>query len=159
MSFPTGRAIRPPAADPRDILDKLAEFALGSPATCALRALARLCPELQIDDPALVGAAIVVALGFRSLYNQPESRALLEEVSPLNYWRQVNAHSAQHDLAAVLDEYLHLVLESERAEQVDAAERARLIAMKVVEVERRCRERASRVSDFAQTRPLPDCQL
>lgn len=120
--------------DPRDIVDKLAEFALGSPATCALRALARLCPELQIDDPALVGAAIVVALGFRSLYNQPESRALLEEVSPLNYWRQVNAHSAQHDLAAVLDEYLHLVLESERAEQVDAAERARLIAMKVVEV-------------------------
>ncbi|WP_039858418.1 hypothetical protein, partial [Novosphingobium pentaromativorans] len=57
--------------DPRDIVDKLAEFALGSPATCALRALARLCPELQIDDPALVGAAIVVALGFRSLYNQP----------------------------------------------------------------------------------------
>ncbi|BBB08944.1 helicase-related protein [Sphingopyxis sp. EG6] len=120
--------------DPRDILDKLAEFALGSPATCALRALARLCPELQIDDPALVGAAMVVALGFRSLYNQPESRALLEEASPLNYWRQVNAHSAQHDLAAVLDEYLHLVLESERAEQVDAPERARLIAMKVVEV-------------------------
>lgn len=120
--------------DPRDILDKLAEFALGSPATCALRALARLCPELQIDDPALVGAAIVVALGFRSLYNQPESRALLEEASPLNYWRQVNAQAAQHDLAAVLDEYLHLVLEGERAEHVDAGDRARLIAIKVVEV-------------------------
>jgi len=120
--------------DPRDILDKLAEFALGSPATCALRALARLCPELPVDDPALVGAAIVVALGFRSLYNQPESRALLEEASPLNYWRQVNDHAAQHDLVAVLDEYLHLVLEGERAEQVDPAERARLIAMKVVEV-------------------------
>jgi hypothetical protein len=120
--------------DQRDIVDKLAEFALGSPATCALRALARLCPELQIDDPALIGAAIVVALGFRSLYNQPESRALLEEASPLNYWRQINAHSAQHDLAAVLDEYLHLVLESERAEQLDAVERARLIAIKVVEV-------------------------
>lgn len=120
--------------DPRDIVDKLAEFALGSPATCALRALARLCPELQIDDPALVGAAIVVALGFRSLYNQPESRALLGEASPLNYWRQVNAHAAQHDLAAVLDEYLHLVLEGERAEQLDAGDRARLIAMKVVEV-------------------------
>lgn len=120
--------------DPRDILDKLAEFALGSPSTCALRALARLCPELPIDDPALVGAAIVVALGFRSLYNQPESRALLEEASPLNYWRQVNAHAAQHDLVAVLDEYLHLVLEGERAEQVESAERSRLIAMKVVEV-------------------------
>lgn len=120
--------------DSRDILDKLAESALGSPATCALRALARLCPELKIDDPLLIGASIVIALGFRSLYNQPESRALLEEASPLNYWRQVNAHAAQNDLAAVLDEYLHLVLEGERAEQADAAERARTIAIKVVEV-------------------------
>lgn len=120
--------------DPRDIIDKLAEFALGSPATCALRALARLCPELPVTDPALVGAAIMVALGFRSLYNQPESRALLEESSPLNYWRQVNAHAAQQDLAAVLDEYLHLLLEGERAEKFQPTERARLIATKVVEV-------------------------
>ncbi len=121
-------------ADARDVCQKLAEFALGSPATCALRALARLCPELSIDDPGLISAAIAIALGFRSLYNQPESRALLEESSPLNYWRQINAHAAQNDLAAVLDEYLHIVMESERADQYDAAERARLIAAKVVEV-------------------------
>lgn len=120
--------------DSRDILDKLAESALGSPATCSLRALARLCPELKIDDPVLIEASIVVALGFRSLYNQPESRALLEETSPLNYWRQINAHAAQNDLAAVLDEYLHLVLEGERAEQVEPADRARTIAIKVAEV-------------------------
>ncbi|BCH19660.1 helicase-related protein [Mesorhizobium sp. L-2-11] len=120
--------------DARDIYDQLAEHALGSPATCALRALARLCPELPLDHPALVGAAIAIALGFRSLYNQPETRALLEEASPVNYWRQINAHAARHDLAAVLDEYLYLVLESERAGQLDAAERAHLIATKVVEV-------------------------
>jgi len=120
--------------DSRDILHKLAESALGSPATCALRAIARLCPELETDDPVLIGAAVVIALGFRSLYNQPETRALLEEASPLNYWRQINAHAAQNDLAAVMDEYLHLVLEGERAELFDAAERARIIAKKVVEV-------------------------
>ncbi|MGO7135685.1 helicase-related protein [Rhizobium leguminosarum] len=120
--------------DGRDTYGKLAEFALGSPATCALRALGRLCPGLSLNDPALVGAAMAIALGFRSLYNQPESRALLEETSPLNYWRQINAYGAKHDLAAVLDEYLHLVMESEHAAEFEAAKRADLIAKKVVEV-------------------------
>ncbi len=121
-------------ADVKDTYDKLAEFALGSPATCALRALGRLCPELPLNDPALVGAAMAIALGFRSLYNQPETRALLGETSPLNYWRQVNAHAARHDLTAVLDEYLQLVVDAEHAAELDARQRAALIANKVVEV-------------------------
>ncbi|MBY3495664.1 DEAD/DEAH box helicase [Rhizobium laguerreae] len=120
--------------DVKETCDKLAEFALGSPATCALRALGRLCPELPLNDPALVGAAMAIALGFRSLYNQPESRALLAEASPLNYWRQVNAHAARHDLAAVLDEYLQLVIDAEHAVELDAEKRAALISNKVVEV-------------------------
>lgn len=121
-------------ADVKDTYHKLAEFALGSPATCALRALGRLCPELTLNDPALVGAAMAIALGFRSLYNQPESRALLGETSPLNYWRQINAHAARHDVAAVLDEYLQLVVDAEHAAKSDATQRAALIANKVVEV-------------------------
>ncbi|WP_318765058.1 helicase-related protein [Agrobacterium fabrum] len=120
--------------DVKETCDKLAEFALGSPATCALRALGRLCPELPLNDPALVGAAMAIALGFRSLYNQPESRALLAEASPLNYWRQVNAHAARHDLAAVLDEYLQLVIDAEHAAELDAEKRAALMSNKVVEV-------------------------
>lgn len=121
-------------ADVKDTYDKLAEFALGSPATCALRALGRLCPELPLNDPALVGAAMAIALGFRSLYNQPETRALLGETSPLNYWRQVIADAARHDLTAVLDEYLQLVVDAEHAAELDARQRAALIANKVVEV-------------------------
>ena len=120
--------------DARDVYDKLADFALGSPATCALRALGRLCPELPLDDPALVGAAVAIALGFRTLYNQPESRALLAETSPLNYWRQVITHAAAHDLSAVLDEYLQLVLDAERGGELQADRRAGLVATKVVEV-------------------------
>jgi hypothetical protein len=68
------------------------------------------------------------------LYNQPESRALLGETSPQNYWRQVNAHAARHDLTAVLDEYLQLVVDAEHAAELDAGQRAALIANKVVEV-------------------------
>ena len=122
------------SSDPEGTLDRLVEFALGSPAICALRALARLCPDLPINDPALLGGAIVIALGFRSLYNQPECRALLGEESPTNYWRQVNAHAARHDLPAVLDEYMHLLHESERTAECGSAKRAGLIATKVLEV-------------------------
>lgn len=121
-------------ADSRQCLDMLAELALGSPATCALRALARVCPELDPDDPELLGAAIAIALGFRSLYNQPETRALLEENSPVNYWRLILTHASSHDLQAVLDEYLHLLVEAERAEQYAPRERAHLIASKLIEV-------------------------
>lgn len=120
--------------NPEAILDKLAEFALGSPAICALRALARLCPELPASDPILIGAAINIALGFRSLYNQPESRALLGEESPTNYWRQIIQHAGRKDLPAVLDEYMHLLQESERADQMGPNARANKIAEKLLEV-------------------------
>ena len=121
-------------SEPADTLKQLAENALGSPATCALRALGRLCPEVELCDPLMVGAALEIALGFRSLYNQPESRALLGEVSPSNYWRQIIVHAAKHDLAATLDEFFHLLVESERAEEFPTDKLVHVIAKKVVEV-------------------------
>jgi len=120
--------------DPDTVVEKLASFALGSPAICALRALSRLCPELAVDDPELISASIGIALGFRSLYNQPETRALLAETSPLNYWRDIIKHAAQSDLPAVLDEYLQLVLETERAEKLAPKDRAKVIASSVIAV-------------------------
>jgi hypothetical protein len=124
----------PGALEPEIVVEKLASIALGSPAICALRALARICPGQPLDDPAMVGAALTIALGFRSLYNQPETRALLGEKSPLNYWWDVICHAGTHDLPAVLDEYLQLLLESERAESLPPPERARLIAEKLISV-------------------------
>ncbi|WP_417463169.1 C-terminal helicase domain-containing protein [Kordiimonas sp.] len=120
--------------DPDTVVEKLASLALGSPAICALRALSRLCPELAVDDPELISASIGIALGFRSLYNQPETRALLAETSPLNYWRDIIKHAAQSDLPAVLDEYLQLVLETERAEKLAPKDRAKVIASSVIAV-------------------------
>jgi len=120
--------------DPGAVIEKLASLALGSPAICALRALSRLCPEIAMDDPVLISASIGIALGFRSLYNQPESRALLGENSPLNYWREIIKHAGQNDLPAVLDEYLHLVLESERAERLAPQVRAQIISSCVIAV-------------------------
>lgn len=120
--------------EPADTLKQLAEYALGSPATCALRALGRLCPEVELCDPLMLSSALEIALGFRSLYNQPESRALLREISPSNYWRQIISHAATHDLAATLDEFFHLLIEAERAEEVSIDKRVKIITKKVVEV-------------------------
>lgn len=116
------------------ILDLLVDHALGSPATCALRALGRFAPELPFDDAALNSAALAIALGFRSLFNQPESRALLDEASPTNYWRDILTHCVDRDLPAVLDEYMHLIVESNRLQSLSPGERVHSIATTILAV-------------------------
>lgn len=93
---------------PEDLADILVDVALGSPAVCAARALRRLT-NLAADEPALLGAAARVARGFRTLFNVPETMALLRSQSDDHdvYWREVLRHCAEGDLQAVLDEYAH----------------------------------------------------
>jgi hypothetical protein len=91
----------------------LADVALGSPATCALRALSRIAPDLALDDPVLLEASARVGMGFRTLFNQPEAQSLLRAGDAGAYWRAVLDHCVEGDLQAVLDEYVHGLLESE----------------------------------------------
>ncbi|MGC9418969.1 MAG: helicase-related protein [Rhodovulum sp.] len=100
--------------DEETILDHLADLALGSPAVCALRALHRIAPDLPMDHPAMLNAAAHVGMAFRGLFNQPETQALLRrDESGDAYWRTVLRYCAAHDLQSVLDEYVHVLLESE----------------------------------------------
>lgn len=89
----------------------LTDIALGSPATCAVRSLMRVAPDLDANDPALSAAALRIALAFRSLFDQPESHRLLAGGVRRNepYWRQILDWCTAHDLPAVLDEYVHLL--------------------------------------------------
>lgn len=103
----------PPGDDTPDTAAHLADVALGSPATCALRTLSRLYPNLPMDEPLLLSAAARIGMGFRTLFNQPETQALLREESSEFYWRAVLRHAASHDLQSVLDEHVHVLLESE----------------------------------------------
>jgi hypothetical protein len=108
-------ALRSPPAlgtPPGDLLDVLAELALGSPAVCALRALARQAPELSLDHPALLTGAARVAEGFRSLFNVAETMALLRGDEDASYWRLVLHHCIDGNLQAVLDEHAHMLRES-----------------------------------------------
>ena len=99
---------------PVDLADSLAELALGSPAVCAARALKRVAPSLEYDDPVLMSSAAMVANGFRSLFNNPDSQLLLRGVieKDVPLWRAALLYSIDGNLQSVLDEYAHVLKES-----------------------------------------------
>jgi hypothetical protein len=97
---------------PHDLVDVLVDLALGSPAICALRALRRIAPELEIDDRDLLRASATAADGFRTLFNLPQSILLLRSRDDDAYWRLVLQHAVDGNLQAVLDEYAHQLRES-----------------------------------------------
>jgi len=99
--------------EPDRLVEHLTDLALGSPATCALRALRRIAPDLSYDDPTLLNAAARVGMAFRGLFNQPESQALLRGESDDFYWQSVLHHCIDNDLQSVLDEYVHVLFEAE----------------------------------------------
>ena len=98
-------------AIPDDLAEVLADLAIGSPAICANRALRRVAPSLKPHSPSLLQAAADIAEGFRSLFNSPDVRSLIEKEG-IPYWREVLHYCATHDLQAVLDEYVHNLRES-----------------------------------------------
>ncbi|MER9191599.1 helicase-related protein [Mesorhizobium australicum] len=113
-------------------LELLVDVALGSPAVCAVRAIRRIAPELAWDAPELLEAAAHVAWGFRTLFNQHETVALLRQESDEHYWRSVLAHSAAHNLQSVLDEYAHYLVEGEGLVAKSPTERAKGVAEAMV---------------------------
>jgi len=118
--------------DVDQILSHLVDVALGSPATCALRALSRIAPTLPLNDPALLTAATKVGMAFRTLFNQPETQALLRADGDV-YWRAVLRHAAEHDLQSVLDEYAHVLLEAEGQVGHPPVTASRVIAERMAE--------------------------
>jgi len=97
---------------PDDLADVLTDFALASPAVCALRSLRRITSGSPEMSPSLLSAAARIGEGLRSLFNQPEVTALLradDERQP--YWRRVLNYSIDGNLQAVLDEYAHVLRE------------------------------------------------
>ena len=106
----TGRTFGPV---PDALLDLLVDVALGSPAVCALRALHRIAPDLAWDDHQLLKAANQISWGFRTLFNQHDAVALLRKDDDDRYWRQVLNYGVEHNLQAVLDEYVHYLLDAE----------------------------------------------
>lgn len=100
---------RPKGPPPTDLTDVLALLALAGPATCALRALARVAGEATYASHEARDNAAAIAFGLRSMFNGVEATAIVrstQEDGP--YWRQVLAYAAGGGLGAVLEEHVHL---------------------------------------------------
>ena len=99
-------------SQPDDLVDVLCDLALAGPGVCALRALRRIGAELDADDPNLLSSAARIAFGFRTLFNMPETIAMLRGSGKGVYWRLTLQHGIEGNLQSVLDEYTHVLRES-----------------------------------------------
>jgi hypothetical protein len=96
---------------PDDLVDVLAKVAIGAPGTAILRALLRHGSEA--DERSAWQSAASAALGFRTLFNVPESMLLLRGLfgHELPYWDQALSYCCDGNLQAVLDEYVHILID------------------------------------------------
>jgi hypothetical protein len=79
---------------------------------CALRALGRMTGRPS-TDVALRHAACRVAWGVRSLFNGPEVIELVRGLFPGDpYWQRILDYCLAGNLQAVLDEFVHVLVES-----------------------------------------------
>lgn len=102
----------PLGPQPDDLVDVLCDLALAGPGVCALRALRRIGAGLDPSDPNLLYAAARIASGFRSLFNMPETIAMLRGSGEDTYWRLTLQYGIDGNLQSVLDEYVHVLRES-----------------------------------------------
>lgn len=118
---------------PADLVDMLADIALAAPGPCALRALGRVCGgNAALAQTALREHAFDLASSLRSLFNRPEAMLVLRsgEHGDETYWRAVVEHCLDGNLQAVLDEYLHVLVESEGLQDEHGTARAdRLVSV------------------------------
>jgi hypothetical protein len=106
-----------PTVDTAAVAPTLAALAAHSPANIAWRALRRVSiNHVDVSEDILWAAAAVLADAFRSLFNRPETILLLEQLDDHGaYWQKVLRYCAAGNLQAVLDEYLHHVVNESRS--------------------------------------------
>jgi hypothetical protein len=110
--FALGNA-KPEGRVPHDLPALLALIALAGPATCGLRALAHTL-GVPLTNPSVRHSAGRIAWGFRSLFNTPEVIALIRGMNGAEpYWRRVLEYCGAGCLQSVLDEFVHILVESE----------------------------------------------
>ena len=99
---------------PKDLAEVMADMVLGSPAIAAFRSLTEHfnSPDENID------AATIIAKGFLTSYNKPESIATVRLFTKYQkYWRKVLDYGASGNIQALLDEYIFLLVECENFKQ------------------------------------------
>lgn len=100
---------------PPDLVDVLVDIGLGSPATCALRALRRGFEQVgEGDEVASLTQAARIGWALRNVFNLPEAIVMLRAGARSEpYWRLALRYAAEGGLQAVLDEYIHVMVDSD----------------------------------------------
>lgn len=111
---------------PADLAAVLAVMAVASPGVSALRALSRACGgDSSLEDQHVRDRASYVSWALRSLFNRPESTAVVRSSDSAEpYWQAVMRHCLDGNLQAVLDEFVHNLVDSEGLQEKDSATRA-----------------------------------
>lgn len=116
-------------AQPDDLTHWVAVIGIAAPGNIAWRTIRRVTSEAPgITDDGRRRASVIIAAGFRSLFNRPEVIAMFDEQSSPGapYWQTVLEYCLSGNLQAVLDEYLHHLVGNENPSSDDA-----LVAMAV----------------------------
>ncbi|MGE5550803.1 MAG: helicase-related protein [Bacteroidota bacterium] len=98
---------------PEDLVPVLAKIAMAAPGVTTLRSLLRHYQATETN--AVLASAARAGLGFRTLFNQPDSITLirgLNEAGEDRYWEAVLDYCIGGNLQAVMDEYLHILREA-----------------------------------------------
>jgi len=98
---------------PKDLINVLTKIAIASPAVTALRSLSRVFETNSTEDLFVMMSAAIIATGFRTLFNLPETIALIRGSDIKEpYWERVLEYCQEGNLQATLDEYIHILYES-----------------------------------------------
>lgn len=128
--FPAGQ--KPLGPRPSDLVEVLALHALGSPGVLALRSLCRVTGA-KPEEEQVRNSAGRVAWALRSLFNTPEATSVVRAQGRDPFWRGVLHHSIEGGLQPVLDEFAHMLLESEGLQSKTPAAQVAGISTAMVE--------------------------
>lgn len=101
---------------PHDLAEVLTLMAVASPGAAALRAIGRMSGDHDaVASLKVRTAASCVAWALRRMFNRPEIMAMVRNTARSDdaYWLDVLRHCVDGCLSAVLDEFAHVLLESE----------------------------------------------
>ena len=127
---------------PDDLVDVLADLAIGAPGVTMLRSMLRVVGlrggSLSDEGGKRVrNGAAKAASGFRALFNQPEVMSLLRgdagDGDELPYWRRMLTYCVEGCLQSVLDEYAHVLRDHLGLRVGEAGDRVHEIAEQICE--------------------------
>ncbi|HEX8079591.1 MAG TPA: helicase-related protein [Jatrophihabitans sp.] len=120
---------------PDDLPQVLARLAVAGPGVCALRALHRTTRGTDLDHGPLREYAHSIGKAFRSMVNSRELTHVIGKLHPSEaYWRAVLMTCVEGNLQSTLDEFVHVLTDSNGLVSLEDDKRLELLSGALSEV-------------------------